>query len=107
MVSRISSQNVPPPYTPPGGSWYAAPPLAYNANPNGYMGWVPSSTIFTHPPPPNTVFITDAPPPYPGINGTASCINQAAENTTYGAWCAPVPGTEELPPSYDAATKKE
>ena len=38
----------------------------------------------------NSVFMTDAPPPYPGINGSASYPNQATANaTTYGAWSAP------------------
>lgn len=45
--------------------------------------------------------MTDAPPPYPGINGTASYPNQATANAnTYGAWSAPQgAGAVSAPPS--------
>ncbi len=33
------------------------------------MGWVPPTNVFPDQPPANTVYMTDAPPPYPGING--------------------------------------
>jgi len=90
MASRNYAQNAPPPYTAPSGPWYAAPPPAYTANPNGYMGWVPPTNVFTEQPPPNSVFMTDAPPPYPGIGGAAPYPNLAASNpTTHGAWSAP------------------
>ena len=38
-------QNGPPPYTPPNGGWYEAPPPAYHSNPQGYYGWVPDTTV--------------------------------------------------------------
>jgi hypothetical protein len=70
MASRnYGQQDLPPPYTAPTGPWYAAPPPAYTPDPNGYMGWVPPTNVFPHHPPANTVYMTDAPPPYPGING--------------------------------------
>lgn len=71
MASRNYNavNDAPPPYTPPTGPWYAAPPPSYSANPNGYQGWVPPTNVFPDQPPPNTVYMTDAPPPYPGING--------------------------------------
>lgn len=56
----------PPPYTP-SGAWHEAPPPAYQPPP-GYYGWLPTHDAFTGPAP-NTVFISDNPPPYPGING--------------------------------------
>jgi hypothetical protein len=46
IASRHYVQDAPPPYTPPTGPWYAAPPPAYSANPNGYMGWVPPTNVF-------------------------------------------------------------
>jgi len=61
--------DAPPPYTPPSSDWYAAPPPAYSANPAGYSGWVPPTHVFPDMPPANSVYMTDAPPPYPGING--------------------------------------
>jgi len=72
MASRNYVQDAPPPYTPPSGNWYAAPPPAYAASPEGYGGWVPPTNVFPDQPPPNSVFMTDAPPPYPGINGYSS-----------------------------------
>lgn len=61
-------QDPPPPYVPPESQWYAAPPPAYSPNPQGYYGWVPPTQTFPDQPPPNSVFMTDVPPPYPGIN---------------------------------------
>merc|ERR1711944_49318 len=75
MASRNYGQNAaPPPYTAPSGPWYAAPPPVYTANPDGYMGWIPPTNVFTEQPPPNSVFMTDAPPPYPGINGCSGYV---------------------------------
>lgn len=45
---------------------FQAPPPAYSANPNGYYGWLPNTQAFPNPPPPNSVFMQDSPPPYPG-----------------------------------------
>ena len=70
MASRnVGVNDAPPPYTPPTSAWYAAPPPAYSANPAGYQGWVPPTHVFPDAPPANSVFMTDAPPPYPGITG--------------------------------------
>ncbi|KAH8307136.1 hypothetical protein KR044_005685 [Drosophila immigrans] len=54
----------PPPYAP-AGAWHEAPPPAYQPPP-GYYGWLPQHDAFSGPAP-NTVFISDNPPPYPGI----------------------------------------
>ncbi|XP_068141918.1 LOW QUALITY PROTEIN: WW domain-binding protein 2 [Drosophila tropicalis] len=54
----------PPPYQP-AGSWNEAPPPAYQPPP-GYYGWLPQHDAFSGPAP-NTVFMSDNPPPYPGI----------------------------------------
>uniref|UniRef100_A0A1A9WSP7 GRAM domain-containing protein n=1 Tax=Glossina brevipalpis TaxID=37001 RepID=A0A1A9WSP7_9MUSC len=59
-----SYNDDPPPYTP-SGNWYEAPPPAYQPPP-GYYGWLPQHESFSGPAP-NTVFMTDNPPPYPGI----------------------------------------
>ncbi|XP_075224258.1 WW domain-binding protein 2-like isoform X2 [Lycorma delicatula] len=70
MASRTGPpREAPPPYAPPPGPWYAAPPPAYAPAPGGYYGWVPSVQAFPNSPPANSVFMTDMPPPYPGING--------------------------------------
>lgn len=66
MAQRNAGTAPPPPYTPPGGGWYAAPPPAYTPNPNNY-GWVPSTTVFPDQPAPNSIYMHDSPPPYPGI----------------------------------------
>jgi hypothetical protein len=50
LASRNYVQDAPPPYTPPSGPWYAAPPPAYSANPQGYGGWIPPTNVFTDQP---------------------------------------------------------
>jgi hypothetical protein len=69
MAQRNAHNQAPPPYSPPTGSWYQAPPPAYTPNPQqGYYGWVPpASQNFQTGPPADGVFMTDNPPPYPGI----------------------------------------
>merc|ERR1712113_139397 len=84
MASRNYQGDLPPPYTPPTSGWYAAPPPAYSANPAGYGGWVPPTHVFPDQPPADTVYMTDAPPPYPGING-----NQGYSSGGAGGWSAP------------------
>ncbi|KZC13474.1 PREDICTED: WW domain-binding protein 2 [Dufourea novaeangliae] len=75
--------DTPPPYEPPTSSWYAAPPPAYQAAATGYYGWVPPTNVFPDVPPANTVFMTDMPPPYPGINAP-----YASGVPPQGAWGA-------------------
>lgn len=83
MASRGGSPgDAPPPYAPPMGPWYAAPPPAYAPSPAGYYGWVPPTHAFPDVPPPNSVYMTDMPPPYPGINAYNG----------YAAASAPPPG---------------
>lgn len=67
IAKKYGNNAQPPPYTPPTGDWYAAPPPAYTPNPSGYYGWVPNTQAFPNGPPPNSVFMIDNPPPYPGI----------------------------------------
>lgn len=67
MAKRNANNAAPPPYSPPTGSWYQAPPPAYTPSPQGYYGWMPPTQAFPSGPPPNSVFMTDNPPPYPGM----------------------------------------
>ncbi|CAG9087657.1 hypothetical protein JYU34_021336 [Plutella xylostella] len=70
LASRhMSSGAPPPPYSPPTGPWYAAPPPAYQPAQQGYYGWVPPYSAFPDQPPPNSVFVSPSPPPYPGVGG--------------------------------------
>lgn len=43
--------DAPPPYQPPTSDWYAAPPPAYQAAPQGYYGWIPPTNVFPEVPP--------------------------------------------------------
>ncbi|VEN50871.1 unnamed protein product [Callosobruchus maculatus] len=79
-ATRGGMQAPPPPYVPPQNQWYAAPPPAYAPPPQGYYGWVPPTNVFPSSPPAGAVFMTDNPPPYPGI----------------------VPGYQGGPPGYPA-----
>jgi len=89
MASRNFVSDAPPPYTPPTSAWYAAPPPAYTANPAGYQGWVPPTHVFPDAPPPNSVYMTDAPPPYPGINGFNGYTNGAQGTGGAGGFSMP------------------
>merc|ERR1712176_637078 len=89
MASRNCQGDLSPPYTPPTSGWYAAPPPAYSANPAGYGGWVPPTHVFPDMPPANSVYMTDAPPPYPGINGNNGYSNGAVGSGGAGGWTAP------------------
>jgi len=58
--------DAPPAYT--NSTWHNAAPPAYSAPNAGYYGWVPPKETFPNAPPENSVFMTEMPPPYPGIN---------------------------------------
>ncbi|XP_039308936.1 WW domain-binding protein 2 isoform X4 [Solenopsis invicta] len=134
MAQRNGPANdAPPPYTPPLSDWYPAQPAAYQPPPTGYYGWMPPTNVFPDVPPGNTVFMTDSPPPYPGIQpgygyasgpphqGAGAAVGQpgpmshadakaaeAAQSAYYDPnrpQCAYVPPPEyyESPPAY---TKK-
>ncbi|KAL7302800.1 hypothetical protein TKK_0004839 [Trichogramma kaykai] len=75
----MDANDSPPPYQPPPTNWYAAPPPAYQAAPTGYYGWVPPTNAFPNQPPANSVFMTDMPPPYPGINSPYASAAHAAQ----------------------------
>ncbi|CAD0200709.1 unnamed protein product [Chrysodeixis includens] len=104
LATRNSSPSAgPPPYTPPTGPWYAAPPPAYAPPPQGYYGWVPPYTTFPDQPPPNSVFVSDNPPPYPGVSGrtypasvgysgTSSQVSPSPTGAGFHSPSAPPPG---------------
>ncbi|XP_063535572.1 WW domain-binding protein 2 [Cydia strobilella] len=94
LASRHGTPGAaPPPYTPPTGPWYAAPPPAYAPPPQGYYGWVPPYTAFPDQPPPNSVFVSNSPPPYPGVAGAGY---PAGAGGLSGAAAASAPA----PPGY-------
>jgi len=134
LASRNNAASAPPPYTSPAGPWYQAPPPAYAPPAAGYYGWVPPNHAFPDQPPVNTVFMTDSPPPYPGINPNYTGYATAPQNQAFGftqstmspaegkaaeaaqsayydpnkPQCAYVPPPEyyEPPPAYHEANKK-
>ncbi|XP_050672139.1 WW domain-binding protein 2 isoform X2 [Leptidea sinapis] len=113
LASRHTAPNAPPPpYTPPTGPWYAAPPPAYAPPPQGYYGWVPPYSAFPDQPSPNSVFVSNSPPPYPGVTGATypagagfSGMTPNASPTGGQNWQNPnapppgYPGNASLPPS--------
>lgn len=97
--SNVGSFAPPPPYEG-AGNWYQAPPPAYSANTTSY-GWLP--TNFTTGPDPNTVFMSDVPPPYPGINPNPPQQGGAAYGQQPGPYPAPQGGAGYYPqtgPNY-------
>ncbi|XP_033149389.1 WW domain-binding protein 2 isoform X1 [Drosophila busckii] len=93
----------PPPYAP-AGAWHEAPPPAYQPPP-GYYGWLPQHDAFTGPAP-NTVFISDNPPPYPGITPPQNQPapqpqqQQPTEPTWYGFSAPPDQQPQGYPQGY-------
>ncbi|KAK0098829.1 hypothetical protein PV326_002460 [Microctonus aethiopoides] len=90
-AASLASRNgpafdAPPPYQPPTSDWYAAPPPAYQAAPQGYYGWIPPTNVFPDVPPANTVYMTDMPPPYPGIN--SPYVSGGNHQQHHGGWGA-------------------
>ncbi|XP_038206313.1 WW domain-binding protein 2 [Zerene cesonia] len=106
LASRHMTPNAPPPaYTPPSGPWYAAPPPAYAPPPQGYYGWVPPYSAFPDQPAPNSVFVSNSPPPYPGVMGAAyppGAGFSGAGGNSAGYPNAPpgYPGNANSPPGY-------
>jgi len=102
-----AAMDAPPPYTPPTNGWYAAPPPAYSANPAGYGGWVPPTHVFPEQPPANSVYMTDLPPPYPGINGNNgySPAQPQQQNGASGGWTQPQ-ATQGASSSMTSAERK-
>ncbi|XP_059147482.1 WW domain-binding protein 2-like [Physella acuta] len=67
LASRNRPPNPPPYYAPPGADYYAAPPPAYEPPRNSYYSWVPYDTFPTAPPA-QSIYMSQAPPPYPGVD---------------------------------------
>ncbi|XP_076238811.1 WW domain binding protein 2 isoform X2 [Calliopsis andreniformis] len=93
--------DAPPPYQPPTSNWYAAPPPAYQAAPTGYYGWALPTNVFPEQPPANSVFMTDMPPPYPGIN--VPYQGYASGAPPQGAWGSPGQQPAWTPPQQNGA----
>ncbi|XP_034482320.1 WW domain-binding protein 2 isoform X2 [Drosophila innubila] len=96
----------PPPYAP-AGAWHEAPPPAYQPPP-GYYGWLPQHDAFSGPPP-NTVFVSDNPPPYPGMTPPtnhqapqAPYNQQQQSDATWYGFSAPPDQPPQQQPGYGA-----
>ncbi|EDV41129.2 uncharacterized protein Dana_GF23578, isoform D [Drosophila ananassae] len=93
----------PPPYQP-AGAWNEAPPPAYQPPP-GYYGWLPQHDAFSGPAP-NTVFMSDNPPPYPGIAPPPhqpppqQPQQQPPSEPTWYGFSAPPPDQQQQQPGY-------
>lgn len=106
MTSRFAGpQFAPPPYSYENQTVHPAQPSMYMPPPGQY-GWIPQGDVF-YPPPAYGVFYSEAPPPYPGVNGAppAYAPNNANSNfATCGAQQAYYdpsnPSTVYAPPAY-------
>jgi len=90
MTKSHVGNIAPPPYETPDGAWFQAPPPAYTPTPQGY-GWLPNNNNFSNPDP-NSVFMTDNPPPYPGINSGIPTQQPAQGGTGYPNAAPAYPG---------------
>ncbi|CAD6195782.1 unnamed protein product [Caenorhabditis auriculariae] len=91
-AARLRPASAPPPYAPPAGNFYTAPPAYYQPNNQGAAnGYNPSTEAFPDQPNPSRVFISGAPPPYPGI-GPERPPQPTEELHIAGQW--------EPPPAY-------
>lgn len=76
MASRHFPHQ-PPVYSPPTTNYYQAPPPAYAPPTGPAYAFVPYAT-FPDAPPPNSVYMYEAPPPYPGIDPSLAAQPPAA-----------------------------
>lgn len=67
MASRHANVEPPPPYVPPMAPYYVASQQTYMP-PAGAFGMSLPTHVFPNAPPASGVYMTDQPPPYPGIN---------------------------------------
>jgi len=108
LVKRRSPfPDVPPAYqAPPPNQWQQAPPPAYYPQSGGYYGWAPPTNVFPDAPPASSVYMTDLPPPYPGLNTAPGAYNAPPYpglNSAPGAYNAPpYPGLNPAPGAYNA-----
>jgi len=117
QAGRLASNNMrdpPPPYTPPTAPFYQPPPPAYAPPQTAMYAFVPYQT-FPSAPPADGVYMSQAPPPYPGIDPSlpappgASKAAEAASSAYYSNGNPHdlyIPSGVQFPPSYDEATKK-
>ncbi|XP_076334592.1 uncharacterized protein LOC143238332 isoform X2 [Tachypleus tridentatus] len=75
-----STSGIPPPYTPLSGSIYPEVALACTSPSGEYCGRLLPVHLFPLSPPANSVYVTDSPPPCPGI--TAKLLNVGAMKST-------------------------
>ncbi|KAJ1358542.1 hypothetical protein KIN20_016985 [Parelaphostrongylus tenuis] len=66
-AERFRPSNAPPPYAPPRGYFYAAPPDYYAPSADGHNGLQPPTHAFPDRPSSDSVFMCEAPPPYSGV----------------------------------------
>ncbi|CAB3404435.1 unnamed protein product [Caenorhabditis bovis] len=95
-ASRMRPANAPPPYAPPMGNFYQAPPAYYQPAENPDHGYNPQTDAFPEQPNPSRVFISGAPPPYPGIGPERE--PQPTEELR-------VAGQFEAPPAYSETSE--
>nr|CAG4649547.1 EOG090X0ADZ [Scapholeberis mucronata]SVE93776.1 EOG090X0ADZ [Scapholeberis mucronata] len=121
MAKRNQHYTDDPPAYQPTGQWHSADPSNYSVPNGGYYGWVPPTNTFPDAPPANSVFMTDMPPPYPGINTgnnyqsqghAAKAAEAAASGTAYydpNTHYAYVPPaySNDAPPSYEESKDKK
>ncbi|EFO84532.1 hypothetical protein CRE_22564 [Caenorhabditis remanei] len=98
-ASRMRPQNAPPAYSPPIGDFYSAPPAYYQPSPDqGPNGFNPTTDSFPDQPNPSSVFMSSAPPPYPGIG---------PERGPHPTEELHVAGQFEAPPAYSGGETAE
>ncbi|CAI5442289.1 unnamed protein product [Caenorhabditis angaria] len=98
-AQQMRPANAPPPYSPPQGAYYSAPPAYYQpATGQDSNGYNPPTDSFPDQPNPSRVFISGAPPPYPGIGPERP--PQPTEELR-------VAGQFEAPPAYEGAEVRQ
>jgi hypothetical protein len=92
-ASRHAPFDEPPPYEAAAAGYDVAPPAYYEAPPQaGMYGWLPPYQAFPERPEANSVYMMNAPPPYPGIGGYATAPSAPAAGAANGYQRPPEPG---------------
>lgn len=103
MASKYFPRQ-PPVYMPPAAGYYQAPPPAYTAPTGPAYAFIPHDTFPTAPPP-NSVYMYETPPPYPGIDPSLAPypVPQANGQASGNAFPSAPPGSAAAAKAAEAA----
>lgn len=108
LASRYQPYTSPPPYAPPAGGMFSAPPSYYTTSGNQYNGLNIPTETFPEAPPAGSVYMYESPPPYGGIGPVQSQQTPPPPPPGYNSKEAEAFGGQVMgnPPTYNDVVKR-